>query len=58
MYLTGAALWIVDGGPGPRNLFHIGSIDIVELAALALLVLVAGRAAGRITAGNAPMARA
>jgi hypothetical protein len=29
----------------------------VELAALALLVLVAGRAAGRITAGNAPMAR-
>ena len=58
MYLTGAALWIVDGGPGPRNLFRIGSIDIVELAALALLVLVAGRAAGRITAGDAPMARA
>lgn len=58
LYLTGAALWIVDGGPGPRNLFRIGSIDIVELAALALLVLVAGRAAGRITAGNAPMARA
>jgi hypothetical protein len=58
MYLTGAALWIVDGGPGPRNLFRIGSIDIVELAALALLVLVAGRAACRITAGNPPMARA
>jgi hypothetical protein len=57
LYLTGAALWIVDGGPGPRNLFRIGSIDVVELAALALLVLVAGRAAGRITAGNAPMAR-
>ncbi|HUE06941.1 MAG TPA: hypothetical protein VMP41_05910 [Acidimicrobiales bacterium] len=57
LYLTGAALWIVDGGAGPRNLFHIGSIDNVELAALALLVFVAGRAAGRVTTGNAPMAR-
>lgn len=57
-FLTGAALWIVDGGPGPRNLFHIGAIDVVELAALALLVLVAGRAAGRIEAADAPVARA
>jgi hypothetical protein len=58
IFLTGAALWVVDGGPGPRNLFHIGSIDIVELIALAVLVLVAGRAAGRITDGNAPTAAA
>jgi hypothetical protein len=58
IFLTGAALWVVDGGPGPRNLFHIGSIDVVELAALALLVLVTGRAAGRVTAGNPPVAPA
>jgi hypothetical protein len=48
LYLTGAGLWITDGGPGPRGLFHIGSIDVVELAAMALLVLVAGRAAERV----------
>jgi hypothetical protein len=58
VFLTGAGLWVVDGGPGPRNLFHIGSIDVVELAALALMVLVAGRAAGRVTADSEAMARA
>jgi hypothetical protein len=57
IFLTGAALWVVDGGPGPRNLFRIGSIDVVELAALALLVVVAARAAGRVTAGDPPLAR-
>jgi hypothetical protein len=48
LYLGGAALWITDGGPGPRGLFHIGSIDVVELAAMALLVIAAGRAAERV----------
>jgi hypothetical protein len=58
IFFTGAALWVVDGSPGPRNLFHIGSIDIVELAALALLVVVTGRAAGRVTSGPPPLAPA
>lgn len=58
VFFTGAALWVVDGGPGPRNLFHIGSIDIVELVALALLILVAARAAGRVQTDRAPLARA
>jgi len=58
IFFTGAALWVVDGGPGPRNLFHIGSIDVVELAALALLVVVAGRAACRVRSGTPPTARA
>jgi hypothetical protein len=52
-FLTGAALWVVDGGPGPRNLFHVGSIDVAELVALALLAVVTGRAAGRITESGA-----
>jgi hypothetical protein len=58
VFLTGAALWVVDGGPGPRNLFHIGSIDVVELIALALMVLAAARAAGRVTATGHPQVRA
>jgi hypothetical protein len=58
IFFTGAALWVVDGGPGPRNLFRIGSIDIVELAAIALLVVVTGRAAGRVAPSPRPIAGA
>jgi hypothetical protein len=58
IFFTGAALWVVDGGPGPRNLFHTGSLDVVELAALALLVVVAGRAACRVQSCARPRTRA
>ncbi len=41
-FFTGAALWVVDGAPGPHNLFHVGAIDVLELltmlGALALAV--------------------
>ena len=47
VFLLGASLWIVDGGPGPRNLFHTGALDFGELIALGLLVAVAARAAAR-----------
>jgi hypothetical protein len=47
LFLTGAALWVVDGGPGPRNLFHIGAINIMELVLLALTSALALRAAER-----------
>jgi hypothetical protein len=47
LFLTGAALWVVDGGPGPRNLFHIGAINIIELILLALTSVLALRAAER-----------
>lgn len=50
LFLLGASLWIVDGGPGPKNLFHTGALDFVELIALALLVAVAARAAARSSA--------
>jgi hypothetical protein len=33
-FLTGAALWVFDGGPGPHELFHVGAIDVVELVAM------------------------
>ena len=44
LFLIGAALWIVDGGPGPRDLFHIGAIDVIELAVLVASLALAGRA--------------
>ncbi len=47
LFFLGAGLWILDGGPGPRNLFHAGAIDVVELVAMAFLATVAARAAGR-----------
>jgi hypothetical protein len=40
-FLTGSCFWIVDGGTGPRDLFHIGAIDIVEVVAMALALAVA-----------------
>jgi SAM-dependent methyltransferase len=27
VFLAGCCAWLIDGGPGPRNLFHAGSID-------------------------------
>ncbi len=43
-FVTGAAMWVFDGGPGPRNLFHIGAIDLVDLMVMAAALAMAGRA--------------
>ena len=51
LFLTGAALWVIDGGPGPRNLFHIGAIDVIELVVLALTSVLALRAAEQARSG-------
>ncbi len=48
-FFTGAGLWVFDGGPGPRNLFHIGAIDIVDLVALAVAMAITGLAVGRVS---------
>ena len=42
-----AGMWVFDGGPGPRNLFHIGAIDIVDLVAIALAMALTGLAVRR-----------
>jgi hypothetical protein len=47
VFLAGAAAWIVDGGPGPRNLFHAGTIDVVGLCSMIAASAVALRALGR-----------
>jgi hypothetical protein len=44
MFLIGASLWVVDGGPGPRNLFHVGLIDIGSMCVLLASLAAAGRA--------------
>jgi hypothetical protein len=43
-FLVGASLWVVDGGPGPRNLFHVGVIDIASICVMVVSLATAGRA--------------
>jgi len=46
-FLGGSGLWVIDGGPGPRNLFHAGAIDVAGLTAMAMALAVAYRAISR-----------
>ena len=43
LFLVGSCFWIVDGGPGPRNLFHAGAIDVSGLALMTGLAVLALR---------------
>jgi hypothetical protein len=43
-FLAGACMWVIDGGPGPRDLFHVGAIDVAGLVVMALALVVAYRA--------------
>jgi hypothetical protein len=43
IFLIGSCFWIVDGGPGPRNLFHAGAIDVSGLALMTGLATMALR---------------
>lgn len=36
--------WLVVGGAGPRDLFHVGAIDVAALVAMVVALLVACRA--------------
>jgi hypothetical protein len=44
-YLVASWCWIVDGGSGPRNLYHAGAIDIVGLALMTVAAGIALRTA-------------
>lgn len=44
MFLVGASLWVVDGGPGPRDLFHVGAIDSGCVCVMVAALVTAGRA--------------
>jgi hypothetical protein len=45
VFLVGSCCWIVDGGSGPRDLFHAGAIDVAGLAMMTGASVVAHRAA-------------
>jgi len=47
-FLVAAAAWVVDGGPGPRNLFHAGSIDVLGLVVMGSALAVGLRALHRV----------
>jgi hypothetical protein len=45
VFLAGCCAWLIDGGPGPRNLFHAGSIDAAGAIVLIIAFVAAWRAA-------------
>jgi hypothetical protein len=58
VFMVGSCFWIVDGGPGPRDLFHAGAIDVAALIAMATTSLVALRAHHRAhSVGLSPATR-
>lgn len=44
-FVAASCAWIIDGGAGPRNLFHTGTIDAIALLVMATAFAVAHRAA-------------
>jgi hypothetical protein len=45
VFLGGCCAWMVDGGPGPRNLFHAGAIDTAGTVVMAIAFVAARQAA-------------
>jgi len=46
-FLTGAACWVLAGGPGPENLPRPGAIDVLALVMMALALAASGQALRR-----------
>jgi len=51
-FIIGASMWVIYGGPGPRNLFHVGAIDVAGLVVMALALAVAYRAVLQASRGG------
>jgi hypothetical protein len=58
VFLSGCTLWVVDGGPGPRNLFHAGAIDVAGIMVMAASITAGYLAARRARHSTAELARA
>jgi hypothetical protein len=52
LFLAGAVLWMSSDRPGPRNLFAVGTIDLVVLASLAGGLTAATYLVRRVIAGS------
>jgi hypothetical protein len=48
LFLFGTLMWLLDGGPGPHNLFQAGTVDLIGLAIMATTLAVAIRSVHRI----------
>ena len=57
VFLGGCCAWILDGGPGPRNLFHPGAIDTAGAVVLAITFAAARQAARVARAAGAVRTR-
>jgi hypothetical protein len=55
VFFAGSCLWVVDGGSGPRNLFHTGVIDLVGLVVMIAALLIAVGAVVRARRGAVPL---
>jgi hypothetical protein len=53
VFLVGCCAWILDGGPGPRNLFHAGAIDAAGAVVMAIAFAAAQQAARTARLGAA-----
>jgi hypothetical protein len=58
VFLGGCCAWIVDGGPGPRNLFHAGAIDASGTVVMMIAFVTARQAARTARLGTARDGRA
>ena len=56
-FLVGSCVWVIDRGPGPKNLFHTGAIDIAALVMMGAAVAVGYRAAQRARHGGLVLSR-
>jgi hypothetical protein len=54
-FLTGCCFWIIDGGTGPRDLFHIGAINVIEVVMMGLALIVALGAVHRSVNARYPL---
>jgi hypothetical protein len=51
-FLAGASSWVISGGPSPRGLFRVGTIDTVGIAVMAAALILGFRAAQRTFAAS------
>jgi hypothetical protein len=51
-FLAGASSWVISGGPSPRGLFRVGTIDAAGVAVMGAALIVAFRAAQRTLAAS------
>jgi hypothetical protein len=52
VFLAGCCSWLVAGGPGPRNLFQAGAIDVAGVAVMTIALAVARQAAHQARRGG------